>query len=92
MWGQPDPLLDSGLPLIRVVGNWSEWLAAKDVDSELKAIRTATAKDFPFAEDSFVERLEGQLARRLRPQKVGRKGKQKAEGSPAHGSLAFAEK
>ena len=80
VWGQPDPLLDSGLPLIRVVGNWAEWLAAKDVDSELKAIRTATKHDFPFAEEAFIQRLEAELDRRLRPQKVGRKGKQKTEG------------
>lgn len=91
VYGKPDPLLDSGLPLLGAVGNWSEWLAAKDVDSELKAIRTATAKDYPFGEEAFVERLEAELGRPLRPKKVGRKAKPKVERETAQGSLTFVE-
>jgi putative transposase len=42
--GYTDPL-DPGLPMIGSVGNWAEWLAAEDLPSELKAIRTATGRD-----------------------------------------------
>jgi putative transposase len=90
VYAKPDPLLDSRLPLLGAIGNWSEWLVAADVESQLNAIRTATAKDYPFAEDAFVERLETELGRRLRPRKVGRKPKPKVESEAAQGSLAFA--
>jgi hypothetical protein len=71
----PDPLLDSGLPLIEAIGDWAEWLAAKDLPGELEAIRKATARDFPLGKEEFVGWLEAKLSRRLRPQKAGRKPK-----------------
>ena len=57
------------------IGNWSEWLAAVDLPSELEAIRKATARDLPLGKEEFVEWLEGKVNRRLRRQKAGRKPK-----------------
>jgi putative transposase len=92
VYGSPDPLLDAGLPQVRLVGDWSQWLAANDADSEIKAIRKATAKDYPFAEDPFVKRLELELGRPLRPQKVGRKKQQPGnETQTAQTSLILVE-
>lgn len=71
----PDPLLDPGLPFFESIGNWSEWLAAADLPSELEAIRKATARDLPLGKEEFVEWLEGKVNRLLRPQKAGRKPK-----------------
>ena len=70
-----DPLLDASMPLTTAVGNWSDWLSAEDVDSEIRAIRMATAHDLPYGEASFIERLELQFGRPLRPRKAGRKSK-----------------
>lgn len=85
VFGRRDDLLDPGLPLVGVVGNWSEWLAAKDIDSELKAIREATAQDIPYAEDEAVERWEAELGRRLRPGKPGRPAKEPPVPDPGIG-------
>jgi putative transposase len=91
VYGQRDDLLDPGLPLVGIVGNWSEWLAAEDVDSELKAIRAATAKDIPYAEDQVIERWESELGRSLRPRKNGRPSKEKSsEDASPEGWLLFA--
>ena len=76
--GRRDDLLDPGLPLVGAIGNWSDWLAAGDIDSELKAIRKATALDIPYAEDEVICRWEVELGRRLRPRKPGRPAKEKA--------------
>ena len=73
VYGQADELLTEGLPLIGSVGNWSEWLKATDVESELNAIRKSTARDIPFGDANFVERLETAFGRPLRPQKPGPK-------------------
>jgi hypothetical protein len=89
VYRKPDSLLDSGLPLVGVVGDWAEWLAADDVDTELKAIRQATARDIPFADDAFIDRLEIELGRLLRPRKPGRKPKPKAEPASTQGTLIF---
>jgi len=78
VYGRRDDLLDSGLPLIGGISNWSEWLAAEDVDSELKAIRKATAIDIPYAEDEVIGRWEEELGRRLRPHNPGRPAKEKS--------------
>src|SRR5689334_13660723 len=79
VYRRSDPLLDSGLPLVGVIGDWSAWLAPDDLESDLRDIRKATAKDFPFAEEAFVKRLELELGRPLRPQKTGRKKKHPIE-------------
>jgi putative transposase len=91
VFGTRDPLLDPKMPLVGVVGNWSDWLSSEDIDSELKAIRKATAKDFPFGEGAFVENLEAELGRRLRPNKVGRRPKPKPEpGEETEQGILFA--
>ena len=83
-----DPLLDPGLPIIESVGNWSDWLAANDLPEELKAIRTATGRDLPLADESFILNLETKLGRPLRPQKRG--PKVRATGDGSQGKLEFA--
>jgi len=75
VYGREGPLLDAAMPLSSAVGNWSDWLSAEDADSEIRAIRMATAHDLPYGEASFVERLELQFGRPLRPRRAGRKSK-----------------
>ena len=87
--GQLDPLLDPGLPIIESIGNWAEWLAAEDLPDQLEAIRTATTRDFPLGEDSFVLELEARLGRPLRPQKRG--PKVETREADKQGELTFLE-
>jgi putative transposase len=89
VYRKADSLLDPGLPLLGVVGDWAEWLSADDVDSDIKAIRRATARDIPFADDAFIDRLELELGRPLRPRKPGRKPKRKEGPDPAQSRLVF---
>jgi putative transposase len=89
VYGRPDPLMAPGLPLIREVGSWKDWLAAEDDESQLKAIRKSTAKDIPFGDDEFIDQLEIQLGRPLRPRKPGRKPKPKEEKQASPLGLAF---
>jgi putative transposase len=87
----PDPMLDSGLPLIGAVGNWSEWLAAEDAPAELKAIRDATAREQPLGDEDFLLRLEAQFGRPMRPQKRGRRVKAAVEEEPDQGKLTYGD-
>ncbi len=91
VFGREDPLLDAAMPLTTAVGNWSEWLSAEDVDSEIRAIRMATAHDLPYGEESLVERLELQFGRPLRPRKEGRKSKSIQSGTIAPKSFTLFE-
>lgn len=75
----PDPLVDPGLPVVGQIGDWSGWLAAEDLASELEAIRQATRRDYIFGEEAFISQLEEKLGRRLRPQTRGRKPKKESE-------------
>ena len=75
VFGVVDPLLDPDLPLVGRVGDWSGWLAAKDLPSELEAIRKATRRDYIFSDEAFISQLEEKLGRRLRPKTRGRKRK-----------------
>jgi putative transposase len=71
--GAPDPVLDPGLPLIGIVGNWSEWLAAENLDDQVKAIRQATATGRPCGSEEFLVEIEKQIGKTVRPKKRGRK-------------------
>jgi putative transposase len=84
-----DPLLDSGLPLIGVVGNWSDWLAAEDLPAELMAIRAATASDLPLGSEDFLIRLEAKFGRPMRPRRRGRKTKVVLAEENGQGKLTF---
>jgi putative transposase len=84
-----DPLLDSGLPLIGVVGNWSDWLAAEDLPAELMAIRAATASDLPLGSEDFLIRLEAKFGRPMRPRRRGRKTKVALAEENGQGKLTF---
>ena len=87
----PDPMLDSGLPLIGAVGNWSEWLAAEDPPAELKAFRDATARDQPLGDENFLLRLEAEFGRPMRPQKRGRKTKVEVHEERTQEKLTFTD-
>ena len=58
-------------------GNWAAWLAREQPAEQVKAIRDRTMTGRPCGEPSFIERLEGQLGRALKPKKPGRKPKTK---------------
>jgi len=73
VFGEVDPLLDPGLPLVGRIANWTEWLAAQDLPEQLKAIRTSTARDLPLGSESFISDLEKKFGRPLRPGKRGPK-------------------
>jgi putative transposase len=88
--GLPDPLLDPGLPLIGQIGDWADWLAIEDAARDLAAIRKATARDQPFADDAFIEKLEEMLGRPVRSRKRGRKAKSK-ENRQIQPNLSFSD-
>lgn len=73
IFGEHNPLLNPDLPLLGVVQDWANWLAADDIESEINAIRNATAKDIPLGSEEFLLRLEAKLGRPLRPRKPGPK-------------------
>jgi len=78
----PDPLVDPGLPVVGRIGDWSGWLAAEDLATELEAIRKATRRDYIFGEEAFISRLEEKLGRRLRPQTRGKPKKESEKRNP----------
>jgi putative transposase len=81
VFGAADPLLDPGLPLVSMVENWSQWLAAEDAPSELAAIRKSTARDLPLGDEAFIDKPEALFGRPLRQQKRGRKPKTEADSA-----------
>ena len=84
--GEFDPLLNPELPLIEIVKDWAGWLSENEDESDIKAIRNATAKDLPLGSEDFTLQLEMKLGRTLRPRKRGRKprtsGKVEKQESP----------
>jgi putative transposase len=83
VYGAPDPLLDPGLPLLSMVENWSQWLAAEDAPSELAAIRKSTSRDLPLGDEAFIQGLEARFGRPLRERKRGRKPKTNPVDQPS---------
>src|SRR5262245_52257356 len=71
VYGVDDSLVDPGLPIVGRVGDWSGWLAAEDLESELEPIRKATRRDYIFGEEAFISHLVEKLGRRLRPKTRG---------------------
>lgn len=70
-----DPLLSAHPQWTRQmtgVGNWSEWLAAGDVSTEVDLIRRRTARGMPCGSDQFVKTLEDRAGRPLACRRAGR--------------------
>ena len=60
-------------PLLDLVGDWRQFLGAKDSTMEWDEIRRHERSGRPLGEDPFVERLEQELDRRLKRLKPGPK-------------------
>lgn len=70
-----DPLLSARPQWTRQitgVGNWSEWLAAGDVATEMEMIRRRTTRGMPCGSDQFVKTLEERSGRPLDCRRTGR--------------------
>ena len=59
-------------PLLVIVGNWGEFLSLSD-EEELKLLRRHERSGRPLGNDNFVDRIEAELTRMLRPLKRGPK-------------------
>lgn len=73
--GEDDQLVKVA-PLLARVGNWREFLSLSE-EEEINLFRRHERSGRPLGSESFVDRLEGGLARLLRPQKRGPKPKVK---------------
>ena len=61
-------------PLLGIVCNWREFLSLSD-EEELKLLRRHERSGRPLGNDNFVDRIEAELTRMLRPLKRGPKTK-----------------
>jgi putative transposase len=71
--GVEDRYVDSGLPLVGVIQDWSAWLAGEPDENAVCVIREATATGRACGSEEFVRGVEEYSGRCLRPQKRGRK-------------------
>ena len=69
--GEDDQLVKVA-PLLAMVGNWSEFLSLSE-EEEIVLFRRHERSGRPLGNDAFVDRLEADLARMLRPLKRGPK-------------------
>lgn len=69
--GQGDQLL-KGSPLPAMVGNWLSFLSLSNED-EPKKLKRHERTGRPLGSEAFIDRLEDELSRPLRPQKPGPK-------------------
>ena len=73
-----DDILVSTKPLLEIVGKkWRDFLKADALDSEMKLFGKHERTGRPLDVDSFVEKMERLLNRKLKPQKPGPKTKDK---------------
>jgi putative transposase len=70
-----DDMLVKVAPLLEMVDDWAEVLAAKVEEQELKEIRKHECTGRPLGNAHFVERLERALGRTLQRRKPGPKTK-----------------
>jgi hypothetical protein len=76
-----DPLLSPLQGLVTVkTEDWSAWLAEKDDEKLLAALRIRTRTGRPAGNKKFVAALEARLGRRLQPRLIGRPKKVKDAG------------
>ncbi len=73
-----DDILVKTKPLLEMVNSpWRHFLAFDVHEPEMELFRKHERTGRPLGEDSFIERLELLLDRKLKPQKPGRKKKDK---------------
>jgi len=71
--GENDRLVNVAPVLSFVRGDWQKFLAGALLSEEMEDIRKHARTGRPLGSPPFVERLEGMLGRKLKPQKPGRK-------------------
>jgi putative transposase len=69
--GEDDQLVKAS-PLSAMIGNWQDFLSLSN-ESELKALKRHERTGRPLGSKNFVDRLEEELSRPLRPRKPGPK-------------------
>ena len=72
--GRDDKLAKAG-PLLQLVGGWEEFLGGALSEEECETFRRHERTGRPLGSAAFVERIERDLGRVLRPRKAGRKPK-----------------
>ena len=73
-----DDLIVKTKPLGKMLGiSWKEFLSVDVQEAEIELLRKHERTGRPLGEDSFIEKMELLLNRKLRPQKPGPKGKDK---------------
>ena len=60
-------------PLLELVGDWGRFIAGQIADREVSLLRRHERTGRPLGAESFIDRLERALSRRLRKQKPGPK-------------------
>ncbi|MDY6823023.1 MAG: transposase [Thermodesulfobacteriota bacterium] len=75
--GKKEPLVNVEPVLSIISGKWKQFLKGKLSSEEMEDIRKHERTGRPLGNLSFVENLERKLGRELRPQKPGRKPKNK---------------
>ncbi len=67
-----DDLLLKASPLLAMIGNWRNFLSLSN-EEELKVLKRHERTGRPLGSEDFIDRLEDELSRPLRPQKPGPK-------------------
>jgi len=70
--GEDDKLVKAA-PLLRLAGDWEEFLDVPVSEDEIETLRRHERTGRPLGSPEFMERIENALSRVLRPQKPGRK-------------------
>ncbi len=70
-----DPLLSRYLEKRSGIADWSKWLRQHDDKKAIERLRLYTKTGRPLGSRHFLDRLEKELGRTLRPQKPGRRPK-----------------
>ena len=52
--------------------DWAQWLCEAETDLDVALLRRSTSTGRPLGSNAFLERLEAQLGRTLRPRRAGR--------------------
>ena len=60
-------------PLLELVDDWGRFIAGQIADRDVSLLRRHERTGRPFGGESFIDRLEWELDRRLRKQKPGPK-------------------
>lgn len=72
VFGTEDALLSDIKPFLSIP-DWSEYLRLPEQAAELEKIRRHSRTGWPLGSDEFIEKLEAQTGRRLKPLPPGRK-------------------